>query len=66
MKNGSRLVPEYHVSKAVRRAGFVPGADEQEVETWQVWCKRADENEERRATRDDMRAAGFKKRKRDK
>lgn len=64
MKNGSRLVPEFRVTKQTRRAGFVPSYDEQEVETWQVWCKNVDGSEDRRATRDDMRAAGFKKRKR--
>lgn len=41
------------------RAGFVPGYDA-DVETWQVWCRSAENpDHSRRATRGDMAAAGY-------
>jgi hypothetical protein len=63
MKNGSRLVGEYRVTKLTRKAGFVRGYDDADVETWQVWCKSVGDGEERRATYDDMKSAGFRKEK---
>lgn len=63
MKNESKMVREYRAVKITRRAGFVPGYDS-EVETWQVWCKKVEDGEERRATYGDLRSAGFKRSKR--
>lgn len=61
MKNESTLVREYRVTKVTRKAGFVRGYDDADVETWQVWCKNVGDGEERRATYGDMDKAGFRK-----
>lgn len=64
MKNESRLVKEFRVATPVKRAGFVPAPfepDGEDVETWQVWCKSVENQEERRATYGDMTKAGFRK-----
>lgn len=63
-----RIVPEFWKrSKRPARAGFVPNHDyeqDDDVELLQIWCRRAEDGDERRATTDDLRAAGFVKRKR--
>jgi len=57
-----KFVPEFETRTRRTRAGFVPGYDEPEVELWSVWCRSTD-GEERRATTQDMRRAGFVQRK---
>jgi hypothetical protein len=60
----TRIVPEFWKrSPPQRGAGFIPSNGDEDVELLQVWCKRAEDGSERRATTDDLRAAGFVKRK---
>jgi hypothetical protein len=62
-----RIVPEFWKRATVqRRAGFTPNHFDDtdgDVELMQIWCRQADGDEYHRATTDDLRAAGFVKRK---
>ena len=59
-----KYVPEFEVREKRRRAGFVPfEGNEPDVELWQVWCRSAS-GDERRATMQDLRRAGFVEKKR--
>ena len=60
MSKKDRLVKEFRTTTQKPRAGFVPGYDEI-VENWQLWCTNVDTSDSRRATRGDLKAAGYKR-----
>jgi len=59
-----RIVPEFKMrGEPVRRAGFIPGYEQGDVEVWQLWCRTADGEDAHRATFQEVRKAGFVRRK---